>query len=220
MTPKISPALILKAELYLAAKSNEDTTREIVHAYQTKIIEENNWEIVPCHPDVVTALVRLGGTDLTPANICYLVSEEDFIQYSEYCDIEAAKAGFSIPGAGYCPLIMAETALMIMEALLIKEMAKMPEFKNISRAKLVCQNDPTALNRFIKLSTDLISPFIQRDSEAICEDFYKINFYDGKQSEIEAVIDGMVVTQPTTEDVTAITSSQTDESTIDSAFKH
>ena len=101
--------MIQLAEACFTAMAYEQQIREIVEAYQRKVLAEGRFMI---RQEFRVSYARRGGAADEPIldpSISYLMSEADFADYYALCDKERAAAGLSIDKPGQCPLANAES---------------------------------------------------------------------------------------------------------------
>lgn len=148
------------AESVFLAMAHEARVRDIVEAYQTKILADNRWTVdpkwialgLPLRPDQVVTEAR---------DIAYL-REEDCDRYLALCAEAAAAARLTVSRPGNCPLLEAESLRRDAERALLGSMATLPGLASLA-------NGPLLLDlhvRAVDLVLGLLSPYVS-DAGAI-----------------------------------------------------
>lgn len=97
------------------AKAYFQTVEPVVTKYQTAWLKKNavicpTWE-----------QRGISSPDMSKPSNAYLLPDGPAKEYYEYCDAEAAKAGFEVE-KGYCPKLIAENQILTFERLLLKQL--------------------------------------------------------------------------------------------------
>lgn len=157
---------IAAAELFIVATCVEETTREIVTEYQSKILAEHKWmadekwRIASSRRQPDWEILNNPITN--PAH-SYLLSDSDAKAYFAECDKEAARIGLHIETPDGCPLLEAESDRRRAEKQLLDAMSLLaPELRGID--KLANQE---LRKTAIELSVRMCAPFIRPAAEII-----------------------------------------------------
>lgn len=174
-----TPAMVSAAEAVFTTMAMAQSIRPVVIAYQTEILRQGQWRIKPEFAN------RLGDEVITDPALSYLMSDENFTDYSAKCRAARDQAKLGEYNEDQCPLLMAEHLQIQAERALIDSMQSVTglsaeRFVPMSKRKEYIDLTLKLLAPFVRSATEIIGAQTDRSIAADAE-FATYNFGDGVQ---------------------------------------
>ena len=150
--------MISAAKAVFQAMAFVETIRPIVMQYQTEILAENKWRISPEFAKPSFRAIYEDEVITDPKN-SYLMSAEDFKEYSLKCKIARDKANLRVTENRFCPLLEAEHLLVQAKHALIDVMAETTKIQSQD----ILRSGMDKYNQYIDLTLRLLAPFVQNN---------------------------------------------------------
>lgn len=157
---KPTPKMIAAAEAVLFCMAAESQVKQIVDAYQRRILQEEQLHIDPKY------IGRRGETDriITEPNEVFLLSEKDMVWACDLFSWAAKDAGYDLP-AGHCPALTANTNLVKAQQHLIDVMQPIT---GISRDSIwESSNALVNYNKLVDINLRFLTPFVRSTKQII-----------------------------------------------------
>lgn len=149
---KPTPKMIAAAETVLLAMTIETVTRQIVEAYQKRILNEGQWMADPAMGTAPGVPERV-----TDPKYAWLMTSEDFALYQRRCNEERIAAKLPAETDDHCPLLVAENVTRLSKAALLEEMSCHSKIDSACAATMKTAD----YDKLVDITLRLLAPFVK-----------------------------------------------------------